>query len=150
VRSPRVRSPEKCRRKAIPQALNFSGDDVESESQMVGDVLAEDVAGLDLSDDPSDVGPDVSLVGGAQLLAGARERLAGVARSDAIHHSTPRAAIEGSHVIPDRSRIQDARFHARDKEGGRICFPFDVTHGVDTIGAERELEPKLDPRRPGT
>lgn len=150
VRGSCVRSSEECRRKAVAQLVNLSGDDIESESQMVGDVFAEDVAGLDLSDDASELGPEVSFIRLGELLAGDRERLTRVPASDEIHHSTPRAAIEGSHVIPDSRRSQDALFHTRDKERSGIGFPFDETHGVDTIGAEGELEPKLDPARPGT
>jgi len=59
------------------------------------DVLEEDQGGVHFSENPFDVGPDVSGVFFAEFLAGDTEGLAGVARRDEVHCSTPRCAFEG-------------------------------------------------------
>ena len=69
---------------------------------MAGDVLEEDEARSHLADDPGDVRPEVAWVGRSLPAAGNRERLAGVARSDEIHRPTPRVAVEGGKVVPER------------------------------------------------
>jgi hypothetical protein len=76
--------------------LKLSGDDVESDVKMVGDVFEEHELGVGLSDDAGDVRPEVSGVVSAAHLAGDAERLARVAANDAIHDATPRSAVEGS------------------------------------------------------
>jgi hypothetical protein len=59
-------------------------------------------------------------------LAGEAERLARVSANDAIHDATPRSAVEGSNVRPDRRRSQDRIFHARRQDRGGECFAFNV------------------------
>jgi hypothetical protein len=68
------------------------GEDVRkpSGSHNVGDVLQEDVAGSNVSDDPRCHRPEVSVIVKATALACPTEGLAGEAGSDEIHTSTPR------------------------------------------------------------
>lgn len=92
-----------------------------------GDVLEEDDGRLDLGDDARHVGPEPALVGDAAPLAGRGHWLTWKSRHDAIHCATPRAAVEGDEVIPDRSLIQPAVLHARRQNRGGIGFPLHVT-----------------------
>jgi hypothetical protein len=69
-------------------------------------------------------------------------RLARESGNDAIHAAAPRLAVEGLQVSPDRRRIQDARFHKRDKLGGCKGFPFDVSDGV--VFVSKKLECSAD------
>ncbi len=94
---------------------------------MPSDVFTEHDAGLSLANDASDLGPKVSRIFLPSAATGETERLTRVSRSDAIHDSTPRAAVEGSEVAPDRCRIHGFVFHARRQDRGGESFPFDVT-----------------------
>ena len=70
------------------------------------------------------------------------KRLARVAATDAIHESTPRAAVEGSNVVPDRRETHPRDFHPRHERGRGDCFPLNVTyrHGPDSDGFEGEFD----------
>jgi hypothetical protein len=94
---------------------------------VVGDVLKENESWLYLADDAGDVGPEVAGVVRAESLPGHAERLAGVAANEAIHDATPRSAVEGGKIAPQRARIQAALFHARDKEAGDVGFSLNAT-----------------------
>jgi hypothetical protein len=58
-------------------------------------------------------------------------------------------AIEGSNIVPDRSRIQDLFFHPRHEDGCSVGVPFDVHHTA-VAGAKRESEAKIHGSNPGT
>jgi hypothetical protein len=94
---------------------------------VVGDVLQKDNWRGALADDAGDVGPEVAGVVGPAPLAGHGEGLAGVAANEAIHDATPRLAVEGAEIAPQRARIQAALFHARDKEAGDVGFSLNPT-----------------------
>ncbi len=138
-----------CRRNAVAHALHVSGDDVEAVAQMSADVLTEDEPGAGLGGDAGDVGPQVAGVIDAEALAGVAEGLTRVACSEDIHCSTPRAAVEGGNVSPDRRRIQGSVFHTRSQYRGCIGFPFDVTDDASS-GPEGELDSELEASNPGT
>ncbi len=89
-----------------------------------------------------------SLVVFAEALSGEAVGLAGVARSDAIHDAAPRLEVEGSKVRPDRRLIQGLVFHARDKAGGGMGFPLDVTDAA-RVGSG-DLDSKFEAADPGT
>jgi hypothetical protein len=90
------------------------------------DVLQQDDAGSNIAKHPCDVGPEPPLVGLAELLSGDGPGLARESRSEAIHDSTQRAAVEVSKVKPDRRLIQSTRFHLSDQARGPECFPLHV------------------------
>ena len=73
---------------------------------MMGDILKEDERRLDLADDAGDMRPEVAWIIAAEPSACDGKRLARVACAKKIHRAAPRAAIEGSNVIPDNSLIQ--------------------------------------------
>lgn len=113
------------------------------------DVLQEDELGSHVANDARDVRPDPSLVLLRVALAGEGDRLARESRRDDIHDSTPRSAVEGRDIVPDRSRIQGLRFHPRHVNGRGKGFPLDVAHAT-VSSAECESDAKLEPADSGT
>lgn len=94
---------------------------------MPADVFKETQCGFNLSNDSSDRRPKVARIVLPSAATGEAERLARVSASDAIHNSTPRAAVEGSQVAPDRCRSHGFLFHATRQDAGRESFPLNVT-----------------------
>jgi hypothetical protein len=115
---------------------------------VTGDVFENNKSWPNSSDDPGDVGPQVALVRGSEPLPGDAERLAWVARRDDIHNSTPRLRVEGSQVVPDRSRTQVRSFHPRHEAGRSEGVPLDQHHRLHAEGPEPEVEP-ADPGAEG-
>lgn len=107
-----------------------------------GHVLQDDVSGSHVSDDSSDIGPYPPFVVESAPLAGGAERLAGETGSDDIHSSTPRSAVEGAQIVPDRRLIQGRLFHPCHESGRRVGVPLNVTHssGGDSGESRDELE----------
>ncbi|MBB5220087.1 hypothetical protein HNP73_000008 [Amaricoccus macauensis] len=138
------RREEACR-KAVAHADQSCGDFGEAEAEMMGDILEEDEGRLDLADDAGDMRPEVPRVVRATALARDGERLARIARSDDVHRAAPRAAVEGSNVVPDRRAIQGRIFHPRHESGRGVGFPFDMAHS--TISGEGDGEPEVEPAR---
>ena len=143
-----VMSSREYGRNAIAHALKVSGDDVEAEGQMAGDVLEKNESWSAFANDPGDVRPQVARIVSAGASPCEAERLARVARSDEIHDSTPRAAVEGGEVVPDRSRSQGTIRHARDQDRGGMGFPLHETDGV--VSGHGESDAELESANPGT
>jgi hypothetical protein len=135
------RRKEACR-KAVAHADQSAGDFGEAEAEMMGDILEEDEGRLAFADDAGDMRPEMARILGAEALASNRERLARIARSDDIHRAAPRAAVEGSNVIPDNSLIQGRVFHPRHESGCGVGFPFDMAHS--SISGDGDGEPKVE------
>ena len=142
-----LRRCEEACRKAVAHADQSAGDFGEAEAEMMGDILEEDEGRLDLTDDARDMRPEVPWVVRAPALARDGERLARIARSDDVHRATPRAAVEGSNVVPDNSLIQGRVFHPRHESGCGVGFPFDMAHS--TISGDGDGEPEVEPARSG-
>jgi hypothetical protein len=118
-------------------------------SQEIGRVLDEHDGRLALIDDAHEFGPERTLIGVSEALAGQAVWLARDARSDAIHEAAPRAAIEGRDIVPDRREIQGLLFHPRHESGCCVGIPLDVTHhAVASCG--RNSQSELKPANPGT
>jgi hypothetical protein len=64
----------------------------------------------------------------AALSAGEGEWLAGISASDERNLATPRAAVEGFDIVPDRRVIQGLICHPRHEGGRGKGFPFDETN----------------------
>lgn len=141
------RREEACR-KAVAHADQSAGDFGEAEAEMMGDILEEDEGQFDLADDAGDMGPEVPRVVRAATLSRDGERLARIARSDDVHRAAPRAAVEGSNVVPDNSPIQGRVFHPRHESGCGVGFPFDMAHS--SISRQGDGEPKVDATGAGT
>lgn len=105
-----------------------------------GDVLQDDVFGCHVSDDAPHVGPEVSVVVNATSLACSGERLARQAGSDDMNSSTPRCAIEGREIVPDRAEIQSRFFHPFHENGRCVAVPLNTTNGSYAEGCEGDGE----------
>ncbi len=107
---------------------------------MAGDVFEEDPARADPADDAGDVRPEVAGVGRAPPVAGLAERLTGIAGRDEMNPAAPRAAVEGSQIVPYSRRSQGLVFHPGHERGRGVGFPLDVTHssiaGLGDVQAE--------------
>jgi hypothetical protein len=68
-------------------------------------------------------------------LAGNREILTWPSRHDAIHCATPRAAVEGLEIVPDRRAIQLRLAHPRHESCRCVGFALNVTNS-STLDAE--------------
>jgi len=114
----------------------------ESQMKMPNDVFTEDPLWAGLADDPGNVRPKVPGVGFSELLARKAERLARIAGSENIHSPTPRSAVEGAHVRPERSLIQGLVFHPGHESGRSMCVPLDEANSsVSGLGnAQAELK----------
>ena len=119
-----------------------------SESNKPLDVLHEDEARSHFANGSDKVLAQVPLVLEAALLSCDAPRLAWDSRSDAIHDSTPRAAVEGRGICPNRRRSQAALLHARDQDAAGCRFPL---HETDRASRRhREAQSKVDSRHSGT
>jgi hypothetical protein len=96
-----LRCKEACRNE-VAHAEKLFSDVTEAESQMVADVFEKAELRSDFPNNPSDIWPEVTWVVSASLFTSDRPRLAGITANDAIHSSTPRAAVEGSQIRPHR------------------------------------------------
>jgi hypothetical protein len=135
------RREEACR-KAVAHADQSSGDFGEAEAEMMGDILEKDEGRFDFADDAGDMRLEVPRVVGTPALARDAERLARITRSDDVHRAAPRAAVEGSNLVPDRCAIQGRVFHPRHEDGRGVGVPLDVTHSA--ISGEREVQPEVE------
>jgi hypothetical protein len=101
-----------------------------------GDVLPAEEWGLALDGDPGALSVE------ACPLPGEGEILARRSASDEIHQSTPRASVEGAHVVPERSWRHGLLFHPGHEDGRSEGVPLDVHHRLHSEGGgEAEIEP---------
>lgn len=61
-----------------------------------------------------------------------------------MNDSTPRLAVEGGNVVPDRSRLQGLVLHPRHEEGRCEGFPLNMTNNAEGV-SEGEGEPDFEP-----
>jgi hypothetical protein len=138
---------EKSRLNREAKSGKLSVNDVEAEAEMAGDVLEEDEIGAGLDGDPPDVRPEVARIVAAAPPAGGGEGLAGIAGSEAMNAATPRAAVEGSGIAPQRSRSQEARLHRCDQVRAGECVSLHVTD--DASARDRQSDSEIQPASAG-
>lgn len=109
----------------VAHALKVSGDVLEAEGEMAGDVFEKAPFRRDLADDAGDIGPQVARVFLAEPASRQRERLAGITGSDDMNAAAPRSAVEGFEIVPDRSRSQ-----------GRVCHPCHENGRGETVSLD--------------
>jgi hypothetical protein len=105
-----------------------------------GDVLQEHESRSHVTNDPSNGRPEPPVIFNTFSLTGSRERLAWESRSDEIHASTPRCAVEGREIVPDRSLIQSLFFHPSHENGRCVAVPLNTSHGSYPVLSESKLE----------
>jgi hypothetical protein len=74
-------------------------------------------------------------------LPGVADVLAGKAAKDEIHDSTPRAAIEGGDIRPDRCRMKLAVLRTRRQDRCGVGFVF---HATDCSSDSSALESQVE------
>ena len=136
---------EQARFCAVAQALKAAGDLGKSQIDVPLDVLGEDDARAGLVDDPLDLGPEVPGIGLAPPLSGEAEGLAGITGSEEMKAIAPRAAVEGSQIVPDRCLIQGLVRHPCHESCRGMGFPLDETYSsISGLGdGEPEFEPAI-------
>ena len=149
MRSAHFRRCKQSRLNAVAHLEKLSSDLAESESKVVAHVLEENKSGPDLSHDSGHIGPQVPRIVFTAALTRDRKWLAGVASSDDIHLSAPRAAIEGLEIVPYRSAIQGLVFHPRHESGRGEGFPLNVANG-SVILSECDGNSEVESSNPGT
>jgi len=98
-------------RNAVAQSLQWRDKGRKLSAGVPRDVLSEDKIRPALGGNAADFGGEEAFAIGPGALTGNRVVLAGIARSEDMNEATPRLAIEGSHVRPDRRRMKPPRFH---------------------------------------
>lgn len=136
---------EQARFCAVAQPLKAAGDLGKSQIDVALDVFGEDDAGAHLCDDPLDLGPQVPGIGPAAALPGKAEGLAGITGREDMNAVTPRAAVEGSEIVPHRRAIQPRVFHPGHESGRSMGLPLDETcSAISGLGdGEPEFEPAI-------
>jgi hypothetical protein len=111
------------------------------------DVLEEEELRLDFACDARDFGPEMAGIVLAAFSSCAGERLAGIAGRDETNLATPRAAVEGSKVRPDRRVIQGLVCHPRHESGRSECVPLDIANS--SISGFGQMQAELEPADTG-
>jgi len=107
---------------------------------MAGDVLEEAPLGADFTHDPCDLGPEVARIGLALAMPREAEGLAGITGSDDMNAAAPRSAVEGSQIVPDRSRSQGLVRHPRHESGRGETVSLDMTYSSVSGLCEMQAE----------
>lgn len=128
--------------------MKLSGDVAETKGQMPGDVFKEAPFGLGFTDDPGNLGPEVPGVILALAMARVGERLAGITGRDEMNAATPRAAVEGSQIVPDRCRSQGRVCHPRHESGRGEGVSLDIHHS--SVSGLCEMQAKIESADSGT
>lgn len=105
------------------------------------DILEEAPLRLDFSNDPPEVRPEVTRVAFPLPQTSEGERLTWVSARDDRNLSTPRAAVEGGNVVPNRRAIQCLVFHPGHEGCRGEGFPLDVTDS--SVAGFCDVEAKL-------
>lgn len=103
--------------------------------------------GLDFPEYARDRRPEMTGVRRATPAARRREGLAGIAGRDEMNPATPRAAVEGAQIVPDRRVIHGRVFHPGHEGGRGEGLPLDETNSA--IPGFSDMEAKLQASHPG-
>ncbi len=124
-----VRRADLCRREQSSlnreaQSAKISPDPLGTAGrEHAADVLDEDEPRAGLDDDTTRIRPEVALVLFAEPLSCEAMRLARDSANEAIHQATPRTAVEGGDIAPNRSLTQETLLHRCDQVADGECFP---------------------------
>lgn len=142
VRGPDIRSAQSARRNSESEALKVRRDHVQSGSDGSPDVFPENESRPCLAYDSEHFPPkSASSTTEAGALSCNGKVLTGASANDAIHDAAKRSAVEGGHVVPDRSRHQGRFFHPGHEDARGKCSPLDVHHRPGA-GCEGDAEPE--------
>ena len=127
---PDVWSPDLCRAKdsRFNLVTHFSKvfpDGLEAEGDVARYVFSKEERGSALAEDAPDVRPEVAGVFFPESFSGLAEGLTRVSCREDIHFSTPRLAVKGDKIRPDRRCIQGLFFHPGHESGRSVCVSLD-------------------------
>lgn len=136
---------EQARFCAVAHAAKACRDLGKSQIDVPFDVFREDCGWPDFIDDPLDLGPQVTGIVPPASLSGEAEWLARITGSEDMNAVTPRAAVEGSQIVPDRRSIQRRVVHPRHESGRGMGFPLDETcSAISGLGdGDAKFEPAI-------
>ncbi len=109
---------------------------------MAGDVLKEYPAGLDLSDDPGNVGPEVAFVVVPLALSSGAEWLAGIPGKDCVDCAPEWSPVEGGDIVPDWGVGKVSGALGGDDGLPGVILPLDKASGVKAGLCEHEAHIK--------
>lgn len=118
---------EKSRLSAVAHCLQSTDDMLAEKSDRSADVFKKDERRPALPNNALRIGPKIPLVARSQAFARDAVGLARDSRSDAIHHSTPGAAVEGAQIRPAKRRTQAQDFVRRRQYLASESFPLHHT-----------------------
>jgi hypothetical protein len=127
--------------------LKVPDDCVGSQGHVAFDILEEAPFRIELADDALEMRPEVAWIVFPAPLSCKAEGLAGITASEDMNPSTPRAAVEGGNVVPDRSLIQGRVCHPRHENRRREGFPLDVTNS--SISGFGDMQSEFKPADAG-
>jgi hypothetical protein len=106
------------------------------------DVLEEHPFRLDLADDSGNLWPQMAWIVLPSTVTGVAKWLAGITGREDLYAAAPRAAVEGSEIVPDRRRSQCLVFHPRHESGRGVTFPLDVTNS--SVGGLCDMQAEIE------
>ena len=133
---------EQTRRRRVAQSPNVSEDGFKAEGDVTGDIFEEHPLGAAFGDDAGDVWPEVAGVICTSAFSSGAEGLAGISGQDDVESPAKGTGIEGSQIIPDRSRGEVAGPLGRDEDGSRPVLPLDKGVGMIAGFGEHEAQIK--------
>lgn len=115
---------------------------------MTGDVFEEDPFGIDLADDPGNIGPEVAFVVGTLALSCLTEGLAGVSGEDGVESAAEGPCVEGGDVVPYGRWREISGALSGDEDRSGVFFDFDPHSGSE--GRFGQVEPHVEPAASAT
>ena len=103
-------------------------------------VLKEEPLAVQIPKDSSCRRPQVAGIVGKQPLPCEAVSLARDSRNDAIHDSTPRSAVEGSHIAEHRRWSHAAFFHRANQIRGAECVSLNVADDASAWNCQLDAE----------
>jgi hypothetical protein len=125
-----IGSSQHCPLAVIPERGQVTEDNSESSSKQSWAVFHEDESGSNFANDARHVGPHpAALSGDACSLAGNADVLARESSRHHINTSSPRLAVKGANVIPNREGREKAVILSGGKYASCVGLPLNCTDG---------------------
>ena len=140
VRGADFRRAEYSPRHFVTHFFQVADDCGESQRDVSFDVLEEAQSWFTKSNTICDPGPEVSGVFFSFSLPGRGERLAGEAPREDVHQSVKLSEVEALDIRPNRSWVQESRFHFRDQVRDGESFDLTVSDCAQTSDNSAESE----------
>ena len=130
MRRPNVGSSQHCPFAVIPERGQITEDSPKSSSKEGWAVLHEDVAGSNLANDPRHVSPHAGALSvDSCAFAGHADVLARESSRHHVNAASPRSAVKGLNVIPDREGREKAVVLSGGKYACCVGLPLDGADG---------------------